>query len=169
MVTLGDFASVDMWERMQTMPASELRKVGSGPKGNGKGARRARGSRRARQGLGAEGAESDEGLNEDTVPLSRSTGLATPSACTLTSGACTHFLSADRQTTTAELDAVLDYFAKIKDRCIAKPETYESRKARREAEIQGLKEALSVLRDETALVQRNKKRSRANFLEVGQQ
>ena len=28
----------------------------------------------------------------------RSTGLATPSACTLTSGACTHFLSAERHT-----------------------------------------------------------------------
>merc|ERR1719195_1392487 len=44
-------------------------------------------------------------------------------------------LSADRETTNAELSAVLDYYAKIKDRCIAKPETYESRKARREAEI----------------------------------
>merc|ERR1719203_665826 len=45
-------------------------------------------------------------------------------------------LSADRETTNSELSAVLDYYAKIKDRCIAKPETYESRKARREAEIQ---------------------------------
>merc|ERR1719271_1536243 len=49
-------------------------------------------------------------------------------------------LSGDRDTTNTELSAVLDYYAKIKDRCIAKPESYEERKARREAEIQGLKE-----------------------------
>merc|ERR1719293_552137 len=72
-------------------------------------------------------------------------------------------LSADRETTNAELSAVLDYYSKIKDRCIAKPETYEARKARREAEIQGLKEALAILQDETAFVQR-KGRSRSHFL-----
>merc|ERR1719436_1123670 len=44
-------------------------------------------------------------------------------------------LSSDRETKDAELSAVLDYYAKIKDRCIAKAETYEERKARREAEI----------------------------------
>jgi len=64
--------------------------------------------------------------------------------------------SADRETASAELTAVLDYFGKIKDRCIAKPETYAARKARRQAEIQGLKEALSILEDETALVQRKR-------------
>merc|ERR1719464_2239323 len=32
--------------------------------------------------------------------------------------------SADRETASAELAAVLDYFGKIKDRCIARPETY---------------------------------------------
>merc|ERR1719222_645871 len=42
-------------------------------------------------------------------------------------------LSADKEMTSSELSAVLEYYAKIKDRCIAKPETYESRKARREA------------------------------------
>jgi len=62
--------------------------------------------------------------------------------------------SADRETASAELTAVLDYYGKIKDRCIAKPETYAERAKRREAEITGLKEALSVLEDETALVQR---------------
>merc|ERR1719195_2237834 len=66
-------------------------------------------------------------------------------------------LSGDRETTSSELSAVLDYYEKIKDRCIAKPESYESRKARREAEIQGLKEALAILQDETAFVQRRKK------------
>merc|ERR1712039_806316 len=62
--------------------------------------------------------------------------------------------SADRETASAELTAVLDYYGKIKDRCIAKPETYAERKRRREAEIAGLKEALSILEDETALIQR---------------
>jgi predicted nucleic acid-binding Zn-ribbon protein len=65
-------------------------------------------------------------------------------------------LSGDRDTTNTELSAVLDYYAKIKDRCIAKPESYEERKARREAEINGLKEALQILEDETAFVQRGK-------------
>merc|ERR1712039_820487 len=64
--------------------------------------------------------------------------------------------SADRETTSAELAAVNDYYGKIRDRCIAKPETYAARKARREAEIKGLKEALSILEDETALVQRKR-------------
>merc|ERR1712176_954633 len=62
--------------------------------------------------------------------------------------------SADHETASAELTAVLDYYGKIKDRCIAKPETYAERSKRREAEISGLKEALSILEDETAFVQR---------------
>merc|ERR1719394_1754083 len=65
--------------------------------------------------------------------------------------------SADRATANSELDAVLDFYGKIKERCIAKPEAYEERKARREAEIKGLKEALSILQDETALVQRKRR------------
>merc|ERR1719343_1760510 len=40
-------------------------------------------------------------------------------------------LTSDRETTDAELQAVLEYYTKIKERCIAKPETYEARKARR--------------------------------------
>merc|ERR1711920_586707 len=78
-------------------------------------------------------------------------------------------LSADRETTNAELSAVLDYYSKIKDRCIAKPETYEARKARREAEIQGLKEALAILQDETAFVQRRKSSFRGHYLGVNKQ
>jgi len=65
-------------------------------------------------------------------------------------------LSAERDNTNTELSAVLEYYAKIKDRCVAKPETYEERKARREAEIKGLKEALTILEEETAFVQRGK-------------
>merc|ERR1740122_856293 len=67
--------------------------------------------------------------------------------------------SADRDTSNSEYSAVLDYYGKIKERCIAKPETYASRKARREAEIKGLRQALSILEDETALVQRKRRGS----------
>merc|ERR1719387_8268 len=62
-------------------------------------------------------------------------------------------LSSDKETASTELSAVLEYYEKIKDRCIAKPETYEERKKRREAEISGLKEALSILEGQ-ALLQR---------------
>jgi hypothetical protein len=66
-------------------------------------------------------------------------------------------LSSDRETTDAELSAVNEYYSKLKDRCIAKPETYESRKARREAEISGLKEALRILESETAFTQKSRR------------
>merc|ERR1712113_208372 len=66
-------------------------------------------------------------------------------------------MTADRESTDSELSAVNEYYAKIKDRCIAKPETYEERQRRRAAEIKGLKEALAILNDETALVQRRKR------------
>jgi len=63
-------------------------------------------------------------------------------------------LSADRDGAQTELDAVLEYYEKIKDRCIAKPEPYEERKRRREAEIAGLKEALSILEGQAFFLQR---------------
>merc|ERR1719281_667457 len=66
-------------------------------------------------------------------------------------------LSSDKATVSTELSAVNEYYAKLRDRCVAKPETYEDRKARREAEIEGLKEALQVLEEETAFVQRKRK------------
>jgi len=69
-------------------------------------------------------------------------------------------LSGDKANLSTELDAVLEYYEKIKDRCIAKPESYEERKARREAEINGLKEALKILSGE-AFLQRE---SRAKLL-----
>jgi len=65
--------------------------------------------------------------------------------------------TSDKDTLNTEYSAVMDYYAQIKDRCIAKPESYEDRKARREAEIEGLKSALQVLEDETAFVQRKRR------------
>jgi len=73
-------------------------------------------------------------------------------------------LKSDRDTADAELRAVLDYFSQIKERCIAKPETYAQRSARREAEIAGLKEALKILEDETAFTQRGKRGVHGQFL-----
>jgi len=69
-------------------------------------------------------------------------------------------LSSDKEGVTTELDAVLEYLKKIEEECVAKPETFEERTARREAEIAGLKEGLQVLNEETAdsLVQLNSKR-----------
>jgi hypothetical protein len=73
-------------------------------------------------------------------------------------------LSSDKGTASTELGAVNEYYAKLRDRCIAKPESYADRKARREAEINGLKEALQVLEEETAFVQRKKRGVKAAFL-----
>eukprot|EP00928_Gymnodinium_smaydae_P087057 TRINITY_DN713_c8_g1_i1.p1 TRINITY_DN713_c8_g1~~TRINITY_DN713_c8_g1_i1.p1 ORF type:complete len:729 (+),score=259.29 TRINITY_DN713_c8_g1_i1:46-2187(+) len=73
-------------------------------------------------------------------------------------------LTSDAATTDAELSAVLDYNEKLRGRCIAKPETYEQRKARRMAEIDGLKEALSILESEASLVQGKKRGHRQRFL-----
>jgi len=66
-------------------------------------------------------------------------------------------LTSDKDTTNTELNAVLEYYSRLKDRCVAKPETYSDRRARREAEISGLKEALNVLENETAFVQRKRR------------
>mmetsp|Transcript_86512 Transcript_86512/g.157877 ORF Transcript_86512/g.157877 Transcript_86512/m.157877 type:complete len:692 (+) Transcript_86512:68-2143(+) len=73
-------------------------------------------------------------------------------------------LSSDKEGTSTELSAVLEYGAKLVERCVTKPETYESRKARREAEIAGLKQALEILETETAFMQRGKRGHRASFL-----
>jgi len=56
----------------------------------------------------------------------------------------------DLGTTQEELDAVLEYYDKLKPQCIAKPMPYEERKKRREKEIAGLKEAMDILEAESA-------------------
>merc|ERR1719161_1322590 len=51
----------------------------------------------------------------------------------------------DLKSTQAELDAALEYYEKLKPSCVDAGESYEERVARREAEIQSLKEALKIL------------------------
>merc|ERR1740139_1685591 len=72
-------------------------------------------------------------------------------------------LTGDKDTLSTELGAVNEYYSKLRERCVAKPESYEDRKARREAEITGLKEALQVLEEETAFVQRKRKGLRGHI------
>merc|ERR1740129_2466947 len=64
-------------------------------------------------------------------------------------------LSSDRSTVQAELDATEETLAKLGEQCIDKAETYAARKARHQAEIAGLREALNILENETALLQRS--------------
>merc|ERR1719330_1817984 len=68
-------------------------------------------------------------------------------------------LNSDLSQVQAELDAVQEYLTGIEGQCIAKAETYATRKERREAEIAGLREALQILESETALVQRSARRT----------
>jgi len=55
-------------------------------------------------------------------------------------------LGEDKEGTSAELQAVLDYLDELKPKCAASaPPSYAEKKAKRDAEIEGLKEALKVL------------------------
>jgi len=69
-------------------------------------------------------------------------------------------LTSDRDSLMTEQSAVLEFSAKLKDRCIAEPETYAEIKRRRDAEITGLKEAMEILKTEAALLQRKQRPSR---------
>merc|ERR1719446_25146 len=66
-------------------------------------------------------------------------------------------LSTDLATVTDELTAVISALDKLKEMCVAKAEPYAERKARRESEIAGLKEALQILEGEAALLQTSAK------------
>merc|ERR1719410_1041559 len=58
--------------------------------------------------------------------------------------------TSDKSGVQEELGAVLEYLKGIEDRCIAKPEPYEERVRRREAELNGLREGLRILEEETS-------------------
>merc|ERR1719162_1584917 len=75
-------------------------------------------------------------------------------------------LEADKATESAELSAVSEYYGKVKDRCVAKPTPYAELKARRDAEIQGLKDALASI-EGAALMQVSDRRQRGNSLRGG--
>jgi len=62
-------------------------------------------------------------------------------------------LKTDLEGVQDELDAVNSAWKTLTAQCVAVPETYEEKVARREAEINGLKDALEVLESEAALVQ----------------
>lgn len=63
-------------------------------------------------------------------------------------------LNSDRKDEQSELDAVLEYYERLKAQCIAKPESYEERVKHREEEIAGLKEALEILSGDAVFLQR---------------
>merc|ERR1719359_1920334 len=77
-------------------------------------------------------------------------------------------LTKDRATEQAELDAVLEYLKKLEDMCVSKVETYAARKAHRDAEIAGLKEALNILENEAAaaLIQKQERRTLRGYRRV---
>jgi chromosome segregation ATPase len=66
--------------------------------------------------------------------------------------------TSDRSGVETELAAVNEYLKELEGRCVAKAETYAERKARREAEINGLKQGLEVLENETAFLQKKTSR-----------
>merc|ERR1712110_223726 len=61
--------------------------------------------------------------------------------------------SSDRSGVQTELDAVNEYLDSLHKQCDEKVEPYEERKRRREAELAGLKEALTILEGQASLVQ----------------
>lgn len=62
--------------------------------------------------------------------------------------------TSDRSGVQAELSAILEYNTHLEDMCVEKPEAYSERKGRREVELEGLKQALSILDGEAVLLQR---------------
>jgi len=63
-------------------------------------------------------------------------------------------VSSDLAGTKTELAAVVEYLGKMNAMCVAKPETYSTRKARREEEIAGLQQALQILSGEAVFLQK---------------
>merc|ERR1719359_1898630 len=70
-------------------------------------------------------------------------------------------LSSDKEGLTGELDAVLAYLDKLKPQCETKVPTYAERKAAREQEIEGLKDALGILEGSAVFLQTGRSLRRA--------
>jgi len=71
-------------------------------------------------------------------------------------------LSSDKEGLTGELDAVLAYLDKLKPQCETKVPSYEEVKAAREAEIEGLKNALDILSGDAVFLQTGRRLRRAH-------
>jgi len=68
----------------------------------------------------------------------------------------------DKEGISTELDAVLQYLDELKPQCETKAPSYAEVKAKREQEIQGLKDALEILSADAALVQTGRYLRRRN-------
>merc|ERR1712032_1762945 len=66
--------------------------------------------------------------------------------------------NSDRTGVSEEFDSIVEYLGTVKEKCIAKPESFEERKARREQEITGLKQEMDILEGEAVLIQKTTKR-----------
>merc|ERR1719408_873624 len=71
-------------------------------------------------------------------------------------------LSSDKEGLTGELDAVLAYLDKLKPQCETKVPSYAERKAAREQEIEGLKNALGILEGSAVFLQTGRRLRRAH-------
>jgi len=95
-------------------------------------------------------AESDEAFkamsqdNEVSKAKKESSIAAKTSEMKSIEVALTHH-NEDYETVSSELSAVMDYISKLKPQCESKAMTYEERKSRRDAEVAGLQEALTIL------------------------
>jgi len=65
----------------------------------------------------------------------------------------------DLEGTQSELDALHEYLDKLGKMCVSKAEPFAEKKARREAEIAGLKDALNILEGEAVLLQQTQRRT----------
>jgi len=71
--------------------------------------------------------------------------------------------SADLDGVQNELDAINEYYAKIQEECVAKPDSYEERRKRQQQTLQGLQDAAQILEGKAALIQ-GSRRMRGTFL-----
>lgn len=66
--------------------------------------------------------------------------------------------TSDTESVKEELSAVDEFIAQLNKECVTKPESYAEKKKRREVEIAGLKDALEIMENEAALIQKGSKR-----------